>query len=167
MLGRVTWAIAPTVRGRVSREHVRRLAHDIRTLLRRAAPPRAGVELWICDDAQMSALHERHFGYPKPTDVLSFPAADEPVLAELDGESPSLGQIVVNADAVARQAGVLGMPGMPGWFGEARSLCIHAVAHLLGHDHATPGDARAMLRAERRLGRALRVGVARPYGGPG
>ncbi len=161
MLGRVSWAIAPTVRGRVSRRHVRRLAEDVRTLLRRTAPPRAGVELWICDDAQMSALHERHFGYPKPTDVLSFPAADEPALADLEDESPSLGQIVVNADAVARQAGALG------WAGEARSLCIHAVAHLLGHDHATSAEARAMLRTERRLARALGVGVTRPYGGRG
>lgn len=161
MTRRVQWALAPAVRARVSRPAVRRLAGDLRTLLRRVGHPDATVELWVCDDVQMSALHERHFGYAKPTDVLSFPADDGPAFEETGALAPAPGQIVVNADAVARQAGA------GGWSAEARSLCIHAVAHLVGHDHGTPSQARAMLRTERRLGRVLRVAVCRPYGGRG
>jgi probable rRNA maturation factor len=125
--------------------------------LRRLVGPGASVELRVCDDAAMAELHAAHLGSRRPTDVLSFPS--EPLPGGDDGE---IGQIVVDWDAVRRQAARADAAGQ---LAEATSLLVHAVAHLHGHDHDTRARARRMLAAERRLGRRLGVAVERPYGG--
>ena len=61
----------------------RALARDLSRLAAWVATRHArDVELSfaVVDDAEMAALHERYAGEPGPTDVLSFPLVDEPVL---------------------------------------------------------------------------------------
>jgi probable rRNA maturation factor len=156
MNGRVRCSIDAAVRRRVPRAAQARVVRDVARLVRFVGGAEASVELVLCNDAAMARLHAQHFGDAKPTDVLSFPAGP----AMPGAPEGDLGQIVVNVDAVARQA-------IGGWEAEVRSLCIHSVAHLVGHDHDVPTAARAMLRAERRLGRHLGTAVRRPYGGRG
>ena len=119
-----------------------------------------GLELRIVGDDRMRELKAAHFGLDEATDVLSFPAGD-PLPGE-DGES--LGEVVLNRDAITRQAA---HPGPEGWLDEATALVIHGIAHLRGHDHDRRDRARRMLACERRGCRAVGLPCTRPYGGAG
>ena len=92
----------------------------------------ASLSVRIVDDAEMSALHVRFMGEPGPTDVLSFPAGDP--------EAWLLGDIALDWEAIARQAAG---PHEAQRLHEATVLCVHGLAHLLGHDHATQPPERA------------------------
>lgn len=147
-----------SVRCRISPALRTALVRRVRRLVRAAGGPGSSVELRLCDDAAMAELHAATFGDRHATDVLSFPAG--PQVPGVD--EGSLGAIVVNWDAVARQAPSRSGPAV---LGEAVSLCLHSVAHLIGHDHAGRAEARRMLAVERRLGRRIGRRPQRPYGG--
>lgn len=123
-------------------------------------PPAVEPVIRIIDDAEMARLHGDHLGETKTTDVLAFPAS------EADGEGPGgaatgAGDIALCWDAVERQAAGEGAGDR---LGEAVLLCVHGLAHLLGHDHGTRGEGRRMHRLERRGLLAARVSDApRPY----
>lgn len=149
-----------------SRATVRTLARRVRRAARAMGCTRVeldAIELRIVDDARMRVLKERHFGVAEATDVLSFPAG-EPIPGQEDetGAVDGLGEIVINRDAVARQAA---RPGTAGWLDEATALAIHGVAHLRGHDHDRRDRARRMLRCEEQGSRAVGLPCTRPYGG--
>lgn len=120
----------------------------------------------IVDDVEMSALHLQFMGEPGTTDVLSFPADD---LGQL------LGDIALSWEVVARRCGGAEAGprvGPDARIDEATMLCVHGLAHLLGHDHRAPAEGRAMHRVEARVLRRLAVpDVPRPYapraGAPG
>lgn len=154
----------PRAGGWPSRATLRALARRVRRAARAMGLSRAeldALDVRIVDDARMRVLKERHFGVAEATDVLSFPAG-EPIPGE-EGAGASLGEIVINRDAVARQAA---RPGPEGWLDEATALAIHGVAHLLGHDHDRRDRARRMLAVERQGSRAVGLPCTRPYGGP-
>lgn len=143
--------VAPAVRRRVGASVVRTLSRRLGRAARRlSADPRA-IAVRIVDDAEMEALNRQHMGLPGPTDVLSFPAPDA-----LD----VLGDIVIDWDAAARQAG-----GRP-LIDELTDLGVHGLVHLLGCDHeAGRAGAREMLRLEQRACRAAGLPPPRrPYG---
>ncbi|HEV8323105.1 MAG TPA: rRNA maturation RNase YbeY [Myxococcota bacterium] len=105
----------------------------------------------LCGDVEMRRLNRTHRGADRPTDVLAFPM----------GSARALGDVVLDTDAVRRQARDRGgwarahaaaRPGA-GWdaLAEATMLLVHGVLHLCGHDHHRPADARRMLRRERAL----------------
>ena len=135
-----------------------------RALVRKlsAAARRVGVALdarvtvRITDDDEVSELHLSFMGLPGPTDVLSFPADDDPLAP---GEGTSLGDIVIGWPFAVRQSAPRGS-GPQAWELEVVDLALHGLAHLLGHDHGTRPQARAMLHLERRLAR--RAGMPRP-----
>ncbi|MCX4244439.1 rRNA maturation RNase YbeY [Paraliomyxa miuraensis] len=142
----------------------RRLALRVRRAARAMGCSRAeldALDLRIVDDARMREIKLRAFGVAEAADVLSFPAGEP-----LPGQEPtaSLGEIVINRDAVTRQAA---RPDARGWLDEATSLAIHGVAHLRGHDHDRRDRARRMLDCERRGSRAVGLPCVRPYGGCG
>jgi probable rRNA maturation factor len=113
----------------------------------------------LVDDQTIAKLNARFMGVSGPTDVLSFPA-DDPRGREAR-EIAELGDIALSWDAVVRQA-----QGGRTFTDEATLLCLHGLAHLLGHDHGSRSDGRAMLRLERRALRAARTpDIPRPYGG--
>lgn len=159
----VQLSIDPSVRRRVPTSLRRVLQRHLARLTRVVGGPTASVEVRICDDAAMATLHAATFGDAHPTDVLSFPAG--PPLPRPD-TSPaaheSLGAVVINWDAVTRQARGQGLAALAE---EATSLSLHSLAHLAGHDHATRSQARRMLALERRLGRRIGLRPTRPYGG--
>ncbi len=64
-------------------------------------PQLPGLTVRIVDDPAMQALKQQHLGVDEPTDVLSFPAG-EPIPGEPPG---ALGELVLNRDAIGRQAG--------------------------------------------------------------
>jgi probable rRNA maturation factor len=119
------------------------------------APARArgDVAVAIVGDLRMRALNRRYRRKDRATDVLSFPAGDDPAPAA----RRVLGDIVIASGVARRQARDAGHA----YDTELRVLALHGLLHLLGYDHEDPADAGRMARAEARLRRKgrLRLGL--------
>jgi probable rRNA maturation factor len=121
---------------------VRQLPVDVETLGRlagEAATYEGGdgeLTLTFVDGGEMAELNAKHMGKSGPTDVLSFPMEDDPVV----GIPTLLGDIVVCPDVAAERYG-----DHAGTFeDELALLVVHGVLHVLGHDHATPRETATM-----------------------
>ncbi|MDQ2703823.1 MAG: rRNA maturation RNase YbeY [Pseudomonadota bacterium] len=103
-----------------------------------------GSELSIVfsDDAHIRRLNAGWRGKDKPTNVLSFPAFPVKPGERLP---PMLGDIVLAAETVAREARLEGKP----LDHHIMHLLIHGVLHLLGHDHEDAAEAEHMEALER------------------
>ncbi len=113
------------------------------------------LTLTFVEPAEIAALNRDHMGIDGPTDVLSFPLDAEQPDASLPGPV-LLGDVVV-CPAVA----ALSAPEHAGTLtDELALLTVHGVLHVLGHDHAEPGEA-ARMRA-----RELELLVAHHWDGP-
>ena len=91
-------------------------------------PQSVMISLILTDDKNIHSLNRRFRNVDRPTDVLSFPLyeATEPILPE-----SSLGDLVISADTMTRQAAEYG-------HSRKRELCflfVHGLLHLLGYDH--------------------------------
>jgi probable rRNA maturation factor len=135
----------------VNRQRARRVSARALTVFveRLAAELSEGRADSVCvclvSDRKMSELNRRFRGKRGVTDVLSFPAGDEP---DPDGRK-HLGDIVISVQRAARQAGEAGHSLRR----ELERLALHGYLHLLGYDHES--DDGAMTRLERRLARRL------------
>jgi probable rRNA maturation factor len=106
--------------------------------------PRAAagtLTLVITSNRGIRRLNRRWRGVDEATDVLSFPAGDDP------GPERHLGDLVISREMAARQARHEGHSLAT----ELRVLALHGLLHLLGYDHER--DAGRMARIERRLRR--------------
>ena len=117
----------------------------------------------VTDAAESAELHQRFMNLSGPTDVLSFPP-EEMEHASEDGAMPrALGDVVIAWPVACAQSTRWGS-GNTAFEAEIVDLALHGLAHLLGHDHGTRSEARAMYRLERRLTRAAGLGTPqRPY----
>lgn len=124
-------------------DRLRRLAGHV--LADRGVP--AGMELSIlCVEPNVIArLNARYLGVDAATDVLAFPI--DPPGAEPGGPPRILGDVVVCPDVAAQQAAENRRPLR----GELDVLVVHGILHLLGHDHAEPGERDAMFVLTDRL----------------
>jgi len=118
-----------------------RLARAVDRALTAVGRPAGAVEVTVVDDAQMRALNGDWRGIRRRTDVLAFPL-------EAPGEPSRLvGQIVISADAAARQARRLRVPLAV----ELDLLATHGTLHLVGWDDRDPVEADLMHRRERQI----------------
>ena len=117
----------------------------------------ADVSVRIVDEQEMRGLNRDYRDQDKPTNVLAFPAGDAGFVPP--GERPLLGDIVVCAGVVAREAEDQGKPAAHHW----SHMLVHGTLHLLGHDHVTDPQAQAMEALERQILDSL--GIADPYAG--
>ena len=115
------------------------------------------VSVRIVDEEEMRALNRDYRDKDKPTNVLAFPSGDADFVPP--GESPLLGDVVVCAGVVAREAKEQGKLPEHHW----GHMLVHGTLHLLGYDHVSDDDAAAMEALERRI--LAGVGVADPYAG--
>ena len=113
---------------------------------------RADLALRIVDEREGRALNRHYRGKDYATNVLSVPA-ELPSGVEL----PILGDIVLCAPVVAREAAEQGKPLNAHY----AHLTVHGVLHLLGFDHEDPLDADAMEALERQILASL--GIGDPY----
>jgi len=105
----------------------------------------AELSLTLINDAEIHALNRDWLGVDAPTDVLSFPQHDpgEP----RTGQPQILGDVVISVETAARQAVEVGHDTAT----ELRTLLVHGLCHLLGHDHHTPQETAQMHQMERSL----------------
>lgn len=107
------------------------------------------VDVLLGDDAALEALNTAWRGKPQPTDVLSFPAGDNP--------EKFLGDIAVAYGVAARDAAKDGKS----LEAHLSHLLIHGLLHLLGHDHIEDDDAEIMEALERAA--LADLGIDDPY----
>lgn len=115
---------------------------------------RSNVELTVrvVDEAEIIALNRTFRGRDEPTNVLSFPVGDLPGI-----QVPLLGDVVVCAPVVSRQASEQGKTARAHW----AHMVVHGTLHLLGYDHVAPADAETMEQIEKAILDSL--GYGDPY----
>jgi probable rRNA maturation factor len=146
-------------RTRKHRLNVRALSRTARRLVDAAGARGASLSLSFVGDRAIRSLNRTHRGLDRPTDVLSFPLFEPGGAPRGAAKGPEqmLGDVVISLDTAARQA----RDYDASLRAEIERLLIHGILHLLGHDHEQPGERARMLRAERRLARA--IGLPWPY----
>jgi probable rRNA maturation factor len=123
----------------------------------------SGGELAIVltDDSAIRTLNRGWRGKDQPTNVLSFPARDNPSASRLAGERRGrvrlLGDIVIAYETMAREALAAHKP----FLHHLAHLAVHGFLHLVGHDHATDAEADAMEALE--IAVLARLDVPNPY----
>ena len=127
---------------------------DAVALVQRAATVALGavegdVVVLLTDDAAVHDLNLRFRDRDRPTNVLSFPAAES--------AAPHLGDLVLALGVCAAEAAAQGKSLAD----HLTHLTVHGVLHLLGRDHVDEVEAEAMEAEERTLLASL--GVADPY----
>jgi probable rRNA maturation factor len=105
------------------------------------ASPAAELSIAFVDDPQIHDLNRSYRQVDRPTDVLSFPAGEEP--APQDAPAP-LGDVVVSLETAFRQAAEFGHSPER----ETGYLVAHGVLHLLGFDHEGEEERQAMRALE-------------------
>ncbi len=108
-----------------------------------------GITILLADDAAVAELNHTFRGKTGPTNVLSFPAPDNP--------ENHLGDIALAYGVCAREAIEQDKP----LAAHLQHLVAHGVLHLLGYDHLTEAEAEEMEALERRILAGL--GVPDPY----
>jgi probable rRNA maturation factor len=92
----------------------------------------------------MADANRRYMNRKGPTDVLSFPAADIPLISPL---AKPLGDLMVCMDVVRQNARKHRRLVRI----ELTHILIHGILHLIGYDHQTPFQNRSMRKKERTL----------------
>jgi probable rRNA maturation factor len=120
---------------------------------RAAAAALEGVEgdvvVLLTDDAAVRDINARFRDKDRPTNVLSFPAAES--------AAPHLGDLVLAFGVCAAEAQAQGKILAD----HLSHLIVHGVLHLLGRDHEAEAEAEAMEAEERSI--LARLGVSDPY----
>ncbi len=97
------------------------------------------VAVVLADDAELHALNGRFRGQNKPTNVLSFPPADDPAPHD-STMAPPLGDIVIAYETVMREAEEENKPALHHF----THMIVHGLLHLAGFDHVKSADAEQM-----------------------
>ncbi|WP_127091403.1 rRNA maturation RNase YbeY [Aquabacter cavernae] len=114
------------------------------------------LSVTLTDDARIRILNRDWRGKDKPTNVLSFPAADVP-----DDVTPvPLGDVILALETVRAEAEDEGK-ALADHF---THLVVHGTLHLIGFDHESEDEAEEMEDTERRILAGL--GIADPYALP-
>ncbi len=131
------------------------------------APEGYEISLLATDDARIALLNADFRGKPVPTNVLSWPSEERG--AETVGDAPdlpapgtpadpeALGDIALAWETCAAEAEDQGKRLED----HVTHLMVHAVLHLLGHDHVEEADACLMEEREVRI--LATLGVSDPY----
>ena len=108
----------------------------------------AELNILFIDPEPMEELHVRWLDLPGPTDVMSFPMDElRPGTPGHPTPEGTLGDICICpqvAEVQAREAG-------HSLVEEMLMLTTHGMLHLLGYDHAEPGEEQEMFTLQRKL----------------
>jgi probable rRNA maturation factor len=99
----------------------------------------------LASDGAVAALNASYRGKAAPTNVLSFPVAPPP--HGVARAEPFLGDVILAAETVAREAAEMGIPARH----HLQHLVVHGLLHLTGFDHDTDLAAERMEALETRI----------------
>lgn len=137
--------------------HWRRLAEAVAAAVAARpepiVPEAAEWSVVLTDDARIRELNRDWRGFDKPTNVLSFPAAE----ADADDPGPLLGDVVVAFETCAREAA----EETTSFDDHFVHLLVHGLLHLFGFDHEDDAEAEEMEGLETEILAGL--GIADPY----
>ena len=102
--------------------------------------PAADATIVLTDDTQLRELNLKFLGIDAPTDVLAFPSGE----TDPDSGSLYLGDVIISYPRAQNQAA----SGGHAVIAELQLLVVHGLLHLLGYDHATPEQKKAMWAAQ-------------------
>jgi len=105
---------------------------------------RGHVSVLLTTDKAIRSLNRQFRGLDKPTDVLSFPAA-ELVQDQKKNKEKNAGDLAISVPTARRQSTACGHSLAT----ELKVLILHGLLHLAGYDHES--DKGQMARRERRL----------------
>jgi len=108
-----------------------------------------GVTVLLTDDETVRELNARFRDKDQPTNVLSFPAPQNP--------ERHLGDVALAYGVCARESAEQGKPLAH----HLQHLVAHGVLHLVGYDHETDAEAEQMESLERVI--LAELGVPDPY----
>jgi probable rRNA maturation factor len=141
-----------------------------RATLEHLALGSAGYEIVVlaCDDTRIKELNADFREKDKATNVLSWPSEERapdapgqapfyPEIPDPDGPPEELGDIAISYDTCLREAAEGGIP----FASHVTHLMVHAVLHLLGHDHIDDADATLMEGIETQV--LGKMGIPDPY----
>lgn len=120
-------------------------------------PAHAEVSVRIVDEDEMRELNRRYRGRDGATNVLAFPADLRRLPGLPDSAAVLLGDVVICAAVVAREAGEQGKSIGDHW----AHLLVHGFLHLAGYDHESAADAEVMEALEIRI--LADQGLGNPY----
>lgn len=135
---------------------VERVAAAIAARPELIVPDEAELSLLLTDDAHIRVLNRQWRDQDKPTNVLSFPSADE----DDDEPGPLIGDVIVAHETTAREAAEEGKS----FEDHFTHLLVHGLLHLFGYDHVEDDEAEEMEAFETEILAGL--GVADPYADP-
>ncbi len=104
----------------------------------------AELSIVLTGDEALRRLNRDYRGVDAPTDVLSFGNEDDAGFVVAPDAPRYLGDVVISFPHAEAQAAQAGHPVGD----ELRLLVVHGVLHLLGHDHAEPGEKATMWAAQ-------------------
>ncbi|WP_299236136.1 rRNA maturation RNase YbeY [uncultured Halomonas sp.] len=121
-------------------------------LSRHVVEDESELSVRLVDTAESQTLNRDYRGRDKPTNVLSFPFENPPVVT-----LPLLGDLVVCHPVVVAEAAeqdkALG--------DHYAHMVVHGTLHLLGYDHLEDDEAEAMEALEREI--LAELGITDPY----
>lgn len=117
----------------------------------------AELTLRIVDEAEGTELNETWRHKSGPTNVLSFPFEYPPGIDDSSDDLALLGDIVICAPVVAREAVAQNKSLEAHW----AHLVIHGTLHLLGYDHLDSAEAEQMESLE--IDFLQQLGYPNPY----
>lgn len=114
-----------------------------------------GISVLLADDATVQTLNRTWRNKDKPTNVLSFPAAEQPLPP---GMARPLGDVVLAYDTLVRESAEQSKP----FEHHLAHLLVHGTLHLLGQDHET-GEAEADAMEALEIAALRGLGLPNPY----
>lgn len=102
------------------------------------------VGVQFVDDPTMQAAHAEFMDIDEPTDIMTFPYADDD---DIWGESEAGGDLIISVDTARENAEVAGWSHAD----ELHFLVAHGLLHLIGWDDHSDTDRAAMLNRQREL----------------
>ena len=153
---KITIRVDGAFRDEASTEPLHKVA--LATLVHQKLEAPCDLAVVVTDDETSRALHHRHLGIDRPTDVLAFPNVTRGPFVEAPGQAHYLGDVIISFPRARAQAGELGHEVLA----ELQLLTVHELLHLLGHDDAVDGKRARMFEAQDQILSALGVDIALP-----